>query len=76
MTQTFTIVIEKSEDGYYAECPAIPGVYSQGDSEEEVLANIHEVLEMTLEDMKERGEVIAPISQFPQISFSAITVNA
>jgi predicted RNase H-like HicB family nuclease len=76
LTQTFTIVIERSEDGYYAECPLIPGAYTQGDSEEEVLANIHEVLEMTLEDMKERGEVIPTISQFPQISFSAVTVNA
>ena len=75
MTRTFNILIEKTAEGYYAECPSLVGVYTQGDSENEVLANIKEVLEMTLEDMRERGEEIPELTSFPQISFSAITVT-
>lgn len=75
MTQTYTLMIEKSADGYYAEVPGISGVYAQGDTETEVLANIKEVLEMTLQDMKARGETFPIPTAFPSISFSAISVT-
>ena len=75
MTSTYTLMIEKSADGYYAEVPAISGVYASGDTEAEVLANIKEVLELTLLDMKERGESFPVAGTFPSISFSAISVT-
>lgn len=75
MTQTYTLMIEKTAEGYYAEVPAITGVYAQGDTEEEVLANIKDVLELTLKDMKERGETFPVMGAFPSISFSAISVT-
>ena len=37
----FPIIIEKDEDGYFASCPALQGCYTQGDTYEEALANIH-----------------------------------
>jgi predicted RNase H-like HicB family nuclease len=39
------IVHSAEEGGYWAEVPAIPGCMTQGDSFEELLANIYEAVE-------------------------------
>ena len=39
------IVHEAEEDGYWAEVPSIPGCVTQGDTFEELLANIYEAVE-------------------------------
>lgn len=39
------IVHEAAEGGYWAEVPAIPGCATQGDTFEELLANIYEAVE-------------------------------
>lgn len=36
----YPVVIHKSQFGYDAECPVLPGCVSQGDTYEETLANI------------------------------------
>jgi len=46
-------VIEKDEYGYYAYCPELEGAQSQGDSLEEVMANIKEAVELYLETLSE-----------------------
>jgi len=51
-TFTFPVVIEKDEDGFYAECPTLQGCVSQGDTFEEALANIKEAVEGYLEVLK------------------------
>ena len=76
MNHTYTLLIEKSADGYYAEVPGVEGVYAQGDSENEVIANIKEVLTMTLEDMKKRGEKVPSNQIFPTFTFSTVSVVA
>ncbi len=49
--QAFTVLIEKDENGtYVAEVPDLKGCYTQGDSVEEVMKNIKEVIEMCLEE--------------------------
>lgn len=51
----FHVVLKKDEDGWFvAECPALPGCYSQGKTEQEVLANIKEAITAWLwaEDQK------------------------
>jgi len=48
-----SIVIEKDEHGYYAYCPELEGCHSQGDTLEEVLANIKEAAELYLETLTE-----------------------
>lgn len=49
--QVFTVLIEKDENGtYVAEVPDLKGCYTQGDSVEEVMKNIKEVIEMCLEE--------------------------
>lgn len=40
------VIIEKDEYGYYAYCPELEGCQSQGDSLEEVTANIKEAVEL------------------------------
>jgi predicted RNase H-like HicB family nuclease len=39
------IVHEAEEGGYWAEVPAIPGCATQGETLEELLANVHEAVE-------------------------------
>ncbi|MDF5707478.1 MAG: type II toxin-antitoxin system HicB family antitoxin [Nostoc sp. S4] len=51
MSYKVSIVIEKDEYGYYAYCPELPGCQSQGDSLEEVRANIKEAVELYIETL-------------------------
>ncbi len=55
----YTVVIRKAPDGFYiASCPLISEAHAQGETYEECLANIKEVLELCLECRKEHGEEI------------------
>jgi len=48
------VVVEQDEDGrYIASCPSLQGCHSQGDSFEEALKNIKDVIEMCIEELKE-----------------------
>ena len=42
------IVHEAEEGGYWAEVPAIPGCATQGETMDELLANVHEAIEACL----------------------------
>jgi len=47
----FYVVIERDEDGYFiGEVPQLKGCYSQGDTLDELMENIREVIELCLED--------------------------
>ena len=54
------VIITADEDGvgYVAVCPSLPGCHSQGDTWEEVVANIKEAIELWIEDALEHGEEI------------------
>lgn len=39
------VVHDAEEGGYWAEVPALPGCASQGDTMEELMANLHEAIE-------------------------------
>ncbi len=51
MSQKVSVVIEKDEHGYYAYCPELEGCQTQGDSIDEVMANIKEAIELYLETL-------------------------
>jgi len=51
MSYKISIVIEKDEYGYYAYCPELEGCQTQGDSLDDVLANIKEAIELYLETL-------------------------
>lgn len=58
---TVPIVIEKDKHGYYAECPALQGCYTQGETYEEVVANIRDAITLHIQDRLAQGEkVIMP----------------
>ena len=57
-TYKFPFIIEKDEGGFFAECPALQGCSTQGDTREEAVANIKEAIECYLEDMRESNEEI------------------
>ena len=54
----FTVILTPDEEdgGYTAECPAIPGCVSEGDTVEESLSNIREAIEACLESLAARNE--------------------
>ena len=49
----FTVLLtpDLEDGGYVAECPAIPGCISEGDTVESTLANIKEAIEGCLESL-------------------------
>jgi predicted RNase H-like HicB family nuclease len=52
----FIVTLDRDEDGVWiVECPAVPGCVSQGDTQEEALANIQEAIALCLEVRAERG---------------------
>ncbi len=53
MRYKVSVVIEKDAQGYYAYCPELEGCQSQGDTFEEVIANIKEAVEAYTETMSE-----------------------
>ncbi len=55
----YTIIMHQAEEGgYWAEVPALPGCYSQGESIEETMENVREAIETHLEALKEDQQEI------------------
>lgn len=52
------ILIPDEDGGYIVEVPSLPGCYSQGETEEEALANIREAIDLHIEDMIAAGEIV------------------
>ena len=55
VTKYAVVIHEEPEGGFWAEVPALPGCYSQGDSVAELMANVREAIAGVLEVMKEQG---------------------
>jgi len=53
MRYKVSIVIEKDDFGYYAYSPELEGCQTQGDTFEEVMANIKEAIELYLSTLSE-----------------------
>jgi predicted RNase H-like HicB family nuclease len=52
----FFVTVDRDEDGVWiAECPAIPGCVSQGDTREQALSNVQEAIALCLDVRAERG---------------------
>jgi predicted RNase H-like HicB family nuclease len=59
MAHKVSVVIEKDGFGYYAYSPELEGCQTQGDSFEEVMANIREAIELYLETLSEEEKEAA-----------------
>lgn len=52
----FYVIIERDKDGYYVgEVPQLKACYSQGETIDELMANIKEVIELCLEEEEEEN---------------------
>ena len=59
--QDFYVIIERDEDGMYiGEVPQLQACYSQGETIDQLMANMREVIALCLEEMSEpsRSEFI------------------
>ena len=66
----YLVIIEKTDTGYSAYVPDLPGCITVGDTKEEVTAHIEEAIQFHLEGMREDD---LPI---PTPSTEAVTVAA
>ena len=63
-TRQFTVVIEAEEDGgYHAFCPTLAGCHTQGESLEEVKANIVEAIQCHLGSLIKDHQPIPRLTQ-------------
>ena len=61
----YTVIFHQAEEGgYWAEVPALPGCYSQGESIEETVKNVREAIEAHIEALKEEGQDIPEEGEF------------
>jgi predicted RNase H-like HicB family nuclease len=52
----FQVTIDRDEDGVWiAECPAIPGCVSQGETRGEALKNVEDAIKLCIEVRWKRG---------------------
>ncbi len=66
---TFKVVIHPElTGGYWGEVPALPGCYSQGDTVEELLANLREAAAGCLEVLSEEGRSPEPEVQLAELA--------
>ena len=61
------IIHPAEEGGYWAEVPALPGCITEGDSMEEVMANLKDAIEGWL-DVANSRNIIAPTDRVVEIA--------
>jgi predicted RNase H-like HicB family nuclease len=54
----YLIIIEEAEANLSAYVPDLPGCVTTGATRDEVIANMHEAIELHLQGMREDGEAI------------------
>ncbi|MGI8743967.1 MAG: type II toxin-antitoxin system HicB family antitoxin [Bryobacteraceae bacterium] len=60
MTKYAVVIHEDPEGGFWAEVPALPGCYSQGESVAELRDNVREAIAGVLEVLREQGRQPEP----------------
>jgi len=55
MTKYAVVIHPEPAGGYWGEVPALPGCYSQGETVDELLANLREAIAGVLETMRDEG---------------------
>ena len=75
-TYVFRVVVEPDEDVWAAHCPALlkQGASTWGNTEEEALKHINEVIQMVITELIEDGEPIPKDIQVSEEPLVAVTV--
>lgn len=68
MTKYAVVIHEEPEGGFWAEVPALPGCYSQGDSIPELMNNVREAIAAVLDVMREQGHQPEPNIQILDVA--------
>lgn len=71
------LIVEIDEDGFFiVSCPLFKGCHTYGNTIDEALENIKEVVEICLDELKaqKKGKKIIPINRF--VGFREIEVKA
>ena len=58
MSQFAVVIHVEPAGGYWGEVPALPGCYSQGETVDELLANLREAIAGVFEVMKDEGRTL------------------
>ena len=58
MSKFAVVVHAEPTGGYWGEVPALPGCYSQGETVDELLANLREAISGVIEVMQEEGRTV------------------
>ncbi len=58
MRQIIIHKADEDETGYWAECPSLPGCYSQGETIDEIIANMKDAIQLWIDDAIEHGEPV------------------
>lgn len=53
----YKVVLHRSEEGYSVNVPGLPGCWSEGDTEDEALANIQDAIQEYLAAVAEQVQV-------------------
>ena len=69
------VLVEKDEDGFFVvECPLLlQGCYTQGKTLDGALKNIHEVIELCLEEQKE--EIVEQLDTIQEFGYHVVSVE-
>ena len=68
MEKYAVVIHEDAEGGFWAEVPALPGCYSQGETINELMENVREAITGVLEVMKEQGRRPEPNIQILDVA--------
>jgi predicted RNase H-like HicB family nuclease len=72
----FPVLVEKDEDGFFVvECPLLQGCYTQGKTLDEALKNIHEVIELCLEEQEKKDEIVEQLDAIQEFSYHLVSVS-
>lgn len=66
------VIIEQDTNGYFAFCPDLQGCYSQGDTYDEVLANIKDAITLHIQDHLAESE---ELPETKSVSLSTIHIT-
>ena len=72
---TFSIIVEKDKNGYFAECRELQGCYAEGKTYEEVMKSIKEVIELHIEDRKVRRDFTVVSEKENNISLTTFSLS-
>jgi predicted RNase H-like HicB family nuclease len=71
-SREYEVVLTPEEDGRYSvTVPALPGCVSQGETREEALTMIREVIELYLESLEAHGDPVPGPIEIERVTVSA-----